>query len=170
VKKLPLLIACVLACSAAVAQEQASPSDHEAMRQQKADAAFTDSDRNHDGKLSLAEWQAARNQKLAEQFRKLDANNDGALSQDEMRQAHEHHGMGGHHQGGEGMREKMQALDTDHDGAWSRAEIGDQLPRLSENFDSIDSNHDGKITREEMRAGRESMRAQSPSQPEPQSH
>ena len=164
-KKFPLLIACALACTAAIAQEQSSPVDGDAMRQerqQKADAAFADSDHNHDGKLSLAEWQAARNQKLAEQFRKLDANNDGALSQDELRQAHERrHGMGGHHQGGEGMRQKMQALDTDHDQALSRAEIGDKLPRLSENFDSIDNNHDGKITREEMRAAREAMHGKS---------
>jgi len=54
------------------------------------------------------------------------------------------------------MREKLRALDVDQDQALSRAEIGDSMPKLSENFDTIDSNRDGKLTREEMRAARES--------------
>jgi hypothetical protein len=46
----------------------------------------------------------------------------------------------------------MMALDTDKDGAFTRAELGNQAPRLTENFDKIDTNKDGKITRDEMRA------------------
>ena len=126
---------------------------------ERADAHFSESDGNRDGKLSLAEWQEARNKSLAEQFRKLDGNNDGTLTKEEMHQAREQrHQMraGRRGQAGE-MREKLRALDTNQDQALSRAEIGDRMPKLSENFDTIDSNRDGKLTREEIRAARESM-------------
>jgi Ca2+-binding EF-hand superfamily protein len=160
VNKSIVLVMCVLASSIVFAEET-SPTDNEARKLQmreRADAHFSESDRNRDGKLSFAEWQEARNKTLAEQFRKLDGNNDGALTQDEMRQAREQrHQMRGGRRGEAGaMREKLRALDVDQDQALSRAEIGDSMPKLSENFDTIDSNRDGKLTREEMRAARES--------------
>jgi len=160
-----LLASCVLVSSMALAAEpmqSGNEGGREQMRE-RAQAHFAESDQNHDGKLSLAEWQAARNKTLAEQFRKLDGNNDGALTQEEMRQAHEQRKqMRGERRGqAGGMREKLRTLDTNQDQALSRAEIGDQLPKLSENFDSIDSDRDGKLTRDEIRAARESMHGKS---------
>lgn len=159
-----LLVVCVLATSAVVAAETL-PVDKEARRaqmRQEAEAHFTEADRNRDGKLNYAEWEAARQDRMREQFAKLDSNKDGHLTQDEMRQAHQQrHQMRSARRQEMGVRrEKLRALDTNQDQALSRAEIGDQMPRLSENFDRIDSNRDGKLSREEIRASRESMRAQ----------
>lgn len=52
----------------------------------RAEARFNESDRNHDRKLSLAEFQQARNQRLARRFARMDGNKDGGLSQAELRQ------------------------------------------------------------------------------------
>jgi Ca2+-binding EF-hand superfamily protein len=157
-----ILVLCALASSFVVAQEPGA-AKRDAHRQQmhaKAQARFDESDRNHDRKLSLAEFQQARNQRLAEQFARLDANKDGGLTEDEMRQglrqgrqmhaARRHAGMA--------AREKMRALDANHDQALSRAEIGDRMPRLAQDFDRLDSNRDGKLSRDEIRAGRQAMR------------
>jgi Ca2+-binding EF-hand superfamily protein len=164
VNKTLLVALCVFGASVALAQQPAS-GNRDARRaemQAKADARFKQSDSNHDGKLSQAEWRAAREQRLAEEFARLDANKDGGLTADEMRQgfrarqqmraSHRHAGMA--------MREQMRALDVDHDQALSRAEIGERMPRLSQNFDRIDSNHDGNLSREEMRAARDLLRQQ----------
>jgi len=120
----------------------------------KAEARFNQADRNHDGKLSFDEMQAAANQRLRERFDRLDSNHDGGVSLDEMRQGRQHggdmHGQGREHW--KAMHEKLQALDTNHDQALTKQEIGSAFPRLSENFDRLDTNHDGKLTREEMHA------------------
>jgi len=160
----PLLLAICVAISSAAFAQAPDATDREARRQQmreKAEARFTASDRNRDGKLSFAEWQEARNKKMSEQFRKLDGNNDGALSQDELRQGHQQRRQmrGAHRQQAEARRTKLRALDIDKDQALTRAEIGDRMPKLSENFERIDSNRDGKLTREEIRAARATMRA-----------
>jgi Ca2+-binding EF-hand superfamily protein len=162
VKKTLLLVLCAVTTAAAFAQQPAGADrdrHHQDMRA-KAEARFSASDRNHDGKLSLAEFQQARDQRLAEQFARLDANKDGGLSQDEMRQGR-HAGRlmrASHRHAGMAMREKLRALDTDHDQALSRAEIGQRMPRLAQQFDRLDGNRDGKLSREELRAGRESLR------------
>lgn len=158
-----LLVMCVAISSTAFAQAP-NPTDSQARRQQmreKAEARFTESDRNRDGKLSFAEWQDARSKQLSEQFRKLDGNNDGTLSQDELRQGHRQRRQmrGAHRQQAEARRARLRALDVNKDQALTRAEIGDRMPKLSENFESIDSNRDGKLTREEIRAARATMRA-----------
>jgi hypothetical protein len=46
---------------------------------------------------------------------------------------------------------KLRELDRDGDQALSRAGIGDQLPRLGENFDLLDSDRDGKLARGDAR-------------------
>lgn len=115
--------------------------------------AFAEADSNRDGRLTLAEFQAARSRKLAEQFQRMDGNRDGALTADEMSQARrEHRQMRASRRGG------IKALDSNGDQALSRAEIGDKMPRLTENFDSIDLDHDGRLDRTELRAGREALR------------
>lgn len=56
------------------------------------------------------------------------------------------------------MRAKLMAMDTDHDGKWSRAEwiAGGRKER---GFDMMDTNRDGHLTMDEIRAGREKMKA-----------
>jgi Ca2+-binding EF-hand superfamily protein len=145
--------------SVALAQ-QAAPTDARPRADRRAEA-FAESDANRDGRLSLAEFQAARSRKLAEQFQRMDGNRDGALTPEEMqdarreqrqlRSSRRHQGMARH--------EGMKALDKNGDQALSRAEIGDRMPRLSENFDSIDLDDDGRLDRTELRAGREALRA-----------
>ena len=58
------------------------------------------------------------------------------------------------------MRAELRALDSNQDQALTRAEIGDRMPRLSENFARIDADHDGRITRAELRLARQVLRAQ----------
>ena len=57
-------------------------------------------------------------------------------------------GRGGH-------RERLRALDTDGDSQLSKAEIGNSMPRLAADFDRLDADRDGRLSREEIRAGRE---------------
>jgi len=147
---------------------QSQNSDRHAQMQAKAQERFNAIDTNHDGKLSYAEIQ--NNPKHRERFDKADLNHDGGLSQDELKQAHEQHKQKRQERRGQ-MREKMQAvkekmqrLDTDKDQALTRAEIGNEMPKLLENFSIIDGNNDGKITREEMRIARMAMRADRQSQ------
>jgi hypothetical protein len=87
----------------------------------------------------------------------MDTNRDGGVTREELRAAHEER-RGRRHERREGMRGKMharlQALDTDHDQALTKAELGDAMPRLAERFDAIDADKDGRLTREEMRAAR----------------
>ncbi|MEO8162128.1 MAG: EF-hand domain-containing protein, partial [Arenimonas sp.] len=153
-KNTPILLAGLLAVSAAAFAQTATDTDargeHRQQRQQRADAAFNQSDSNHDGKLSQSEWQSARMRESADKFRSLDSNRDGKLSREELQAAH------AKHQGGRagGLREKMRGLDTDGDQQLSRAEIGEQMPRLAQDFDRIDANHDGKLSREELQAAR----------------
>ena len=56
------------------------------------------------------------------------------------------------------MRAKLLGMDTDHDGKWSRAEwlAGGRKAR---GFDMIDADHDGFLTIDELRSGREKMKA-----------
>jgi Ca2+-binding EF-hand superfamily protein len=152
-------------------------------RQAKMQARFDASDSNRDGKLSYAEIQNStahlermdsnRDGKLSDaemqnpmhraRFDKADANRDGALTIEEMRQAHQAN-KNARRERKEQMREKLQRLDANQDQALSRAEIGNEMPKLLENFDIFDGNNDGKITREEMQIARKAMYAEGQSQ------
>lgn len=52
----------------------------------------------------------------------------------------------------EQLRARVQAADTDRDGAISRAEAQAGLPRLAERFDDLDADGDGRLTRAEMQS------------------
>jgi Ca2+-binding EF-hand superfamily protein len=156
-KRSLIFLALALSAGLALAETATVSGKHDGEhgdRHAKAEARFNEVDSNHDGKLSFAEMQAAEQQRLKERFDRLDADHDGGVSLAEMRQAHEHRGdMREHrHEHWQEMHEKLQALDTNHDQALTKQEIGDAFPRLTENFDRLDANHDGKLTREEMHA------------------
>ncbi len=150
----------------AVAQDQSK--DRRAQMQAKAQERFQALDSNRDGKLSYAEFQ--NNPKQRERFEKADLNRDGGLTQDELKQAHQQNKQMRQERRAKGRekmqaaRQKMQRLDADKDQALTRSEIGNEMPKLLENFAVIDGNNDGKITGEEMRIARLAMRAERQSQ------
>lgn len=166
-KVIPLVAVGLMAASFfAVAQDQSK--DRRAEMQAKAQERFQTLDANRDGKISYAEFQ--NNPKQRERFDKADLNRDGGLTQDEIKQAHQLNKQMRQERRSKGRekmqaaREKLQQLDTNKDQAFTRAEIGNEMPKLLENFDLIDGNNDGKITREEMRIARMAMRAERQSQ------
>ncbi len=167
-KKVIPLIALSLMTVSLFAAAQSQTTDRKAQMQAKAQERFQTLDTNRDGKLSYAELQ--NNPKHRERFDKVDLNHDGGLSQDEMKQAHQEKRQQRQERRANGrekmqaVRQKMQALDTNKDQAFTRAELGNSMPKLSENFSIIDGNNDGKITREEMKIARMAMRAERQSQ------
>ena len=113
-------------------------------------------DANGDGVIDRAE--AAKMPRFAEQFDKLDANKDGRITAEERPQRGMRDGKGG--QGGrDAMRGRMQEMDTDKDGRFSRAELAGR-DRILQNFGAIDSNKDGMLSREEMHAYHKTHRGQ----------
>ncbi|MBL8377828.1 MAG: EF-hand domain-containing protein [Burkholderiales bacterium] len=57
------------------------------------------------------------------------------------------------------FEERFKKADTNGDGALTRAEAEQGMPRIAENFAAIDTNGDGKVTPEEIRAAMERRRA-----------
>jgi len=155
-KRLPLLLSTLLVSGTVLAQTAAPPppdAGRDRMRdhmRERAEQKFNEADSNHDGNISQSEWQSASLREAKEHFTRLDANRDGKVSRAEMDQARSEH-MGRHGERGGRMR----ALDTDGDQQLSRAEIGDKMPKLAADFDRLDGNRDGKLSRDEIRAGRE---------------
>jgi Ca2+-binding EF-hand superfamily protein len=158
--KLPLVIVTcgLLAASLAVAQT-AKPRHGE--RGERAAQRFAASDTNRDGRLSLGEFERARSQRIAEQFARLDANKDGSLTQEEMRQARRQHRerREAHRHERMAMRERLKGLDANGDQALTRAEIGDKAPTLAAHFADFDLDRDGRLSRDEIRAGRQALRS-----------
>ncbi|MGH8104955.1 MAG: EF-hand domain-containing protein [Arenimonas sp.] len=167
-KKVIPLIALGLMSASLLAMAENQPTDRRAEFQAKAQERFQSLDTNRDGKISYAEFQ--NNPKQRERFDKADLNRDGGLTQEELKQAHQERMKQRQERRAKGRekmraaREKLQSLDVNKDLALTRAEIGNQMPKLLENFDVIDGNNDGKITREEMRLARMAMRAERQSQ------
>ena len=127
----------------------------------RAKARFNQADRNSDGQLSLTEMQDGQDQRLAEKFARLDGNKDGGVSRAEMAQVQQQRKAQrqARHARRQAMRGKLKVLDSNQDQALTRAEIGDRMPRLKENFERLDVDHDGRITREELRLPRQWLRA-----------
>ena len=167
-KKVIPLIAISFMSMSLLAAAQSQTTDRKAQMQAKAQERFQSLDGNRNGKLSYAELQ--NNPKHRERFDKADLNHDSGLSQDEIKQAHQEKKQLRQERRTKGRekmqaaRQKMQALDTNKDQALTRAELGNEMPKLSENFSIIDGNNDGKITREEMKIARLAMRAERQSQ------
>jgi Ca2+-binding EF-hand superfamily protein len=112
--------------------------------------AAADTDRN--GVLSRAE--VARSlPRLAARFDEIDRNRDGNLSPEELRAR----GRGGAGEGG--FAEHFRRADANGDGALTRAEAEQALPRLGAKFDRVDANHDARLTLDELRRYFDARRA-----------
>ncbi len=58
-----------------------------------------------------------------------------------------------------GFAEHFRRADADGDGALTRAEAEQALPRLAAKFDRIDANHDARLTPDELRRYFDARRA-----------
>ena len=102
------------------------------------------------------------NERLAKNFDRVDANADGELSRDELRAMHAKMRQHGRKAGRRMsyMQGLMKGMDDDGNGAISRAELGDKVPKLVENFAAIDTDGNNELSREEMRAFHQARRAE----------
>lgn len=145
--------ALVLASSMAMAQDKGG--DREAKRAQwqaKAEARFVEADKDRNGFIDRVEAQFL-GERMVTHFDRIDADKDGRLSREELAQARNKARRGGQKMRGHMafQRGLFIGMDDDGDGAISRAELGNKMPRWSENFDAIDANNDGKLSKEELR-------------------
>lgn len=154
------LICTALVLASGLAFAKDAGGDREARRaewQARAEARFVEADKDRDGRIDRVEA-GFFGERLVRHFDRIDADKDGELTREEMAQARRQ--MAGHH-GGQRMR-AMQAyqrglfkgMDDDGNGAISRAELGDKMPRWSENFAAIDADGNGELSAEELKAHR----------------
>ncbi len=115
--------------------------------------AAADADRN--GALSRAEVERSL-PRLAPRFDALDGNRDGNLSPQELR-ARAGDRRGGAGEGG--FAEHFRRADADGDGALTRTEAEQALPRLGAKFDRIDADRDERLTPDELRRYFDARRA-----------
>jgi hypothetical protein len=160
------LICTALVLASGLAFAQDAGADREARRaewQARAEARFVEADKDRDGRLDKVEAQAL-GERLARNFDRVDADSDGELTREEMAQARRQ-AAGARH----GKRMKMmqayqrglfKGMDDDGNGAISRAELGDKMPRWAEQFTAIDADANGELSREEMKAHRQKVRAE----------
>lgn len=162
-KRLLALSVSLAVAGIAFAQTGGDPSAaREGRPREPGSAIFDRQDLNHDGKVTLAEFQQAERERQQKLFERLDRDHDGAITREEVQALREEHRGKVRERRGERQErmEQLRGLDADGDQQLSRAEIGDKLPRLSENFAAIDGNNDGKLSRDELRAAREAKRAE----------
>jgi hypothetical protein len=146
--------ALVLASSLALAQDK--DGDREARRaewQAKAEARFVEADKDRNGYIDRVEAQFL-GERMVTHFDRIDADSDGRLSREELAQARQKARRGGQKMRGHMAYQRglFVGMDDDGDGAITRAELGEKMPRWSENFASIDANSDGKLSKEELQA------------------
>jgi len=154
-KHLAVVMGLLLAGAASAATPATTnPADRAAKnaeRQAQADSRFRTADANADGKLNAAEWAALGQGKAIADFAHVDADADGGIRPDELPNARRQKATAATG----AARERLAALDANQDGAWTRDELGEQAPRLSQNFATLDADGDGRLTREELRAARD---------------
>lgn len=160
----PLIAAALILTSGLCAAQSSIDPQQEARRAQReaqALARFNAADLDKDGGIDRVEARAL-GPRLVEHFERVDADQDGSLDAREIGRARAH--MYAQGQRGQArmafLRGLFIGLDDDGDGAVSRAELGNKLPRLAEAFGDIDDNADGKLSKEEMRAHRMQRQAE----------
>lgn len=110
---------------------------------------FEKADTNKDGKLTLAEAKAGMPQ-IARFFSLLDTQKRGYLTREQVAAAGQLFTRIEIAQWRERNAQAFAALDTDHDGTVSRAELEAKMPRLAKSFDFLDENHDGTLSPSEF--------------------
>lgn len=95
---------------------------------------------------------------LERRFDQMDTNHDGVVSREEVRaftnarkqqrEAREHV----RDEREQRLRERVERADVDRDGAVTRAEARQRMPRVYQHFDEIDTDRDGSVSAEEIRA------------------
>lgn len=124
---------------------------------------FKAADTDGNGMLSRAEAGRAA-PRLAKSFDAIDANRDGQISPEDIRVwRRTAKGERRVKAAGTDAQAKFDGhfsrADSDGDGALSRAEAAQGLPRVAAKFDRIDKDGNGRVTREEMRAWLDARRA-----------
>ena len=160
------LICTALVLASGLAFAQDAGADREARRaewQAKAEARFVEADKDRDGRIDKVEVQAFGD-RMVRNFDRIDANRDGEIERSEMADARRHAAQGKRHQRMRTMhayqRGLFKGMDDDGNGAISRAELGDKMPRWSEKFEAMDANRDGKLSQGEVGDYRRAMRAE----------
>jgi hypothetical protein len=132
-----------------------------AEREAQAQARFAAADVDKDGGIDRVEARAL-GPRVVDHFDRVDGNKDGSLDARELGRARAHARAQGHQ--GQARKAFLRGLfiglDDDGDGAISRAELGDKLPKLAASFAQIDRDSDGRISKEEMRAHRMQRQAE----------
>ncbi len=150
---LPLALLAAVALSGANATKAASPRVNQFEAWRKADA-------NGDGGLSREE--ARRLPRLARQFDVIDRDSDGIISGAEVRAwrgaARGEKQATARAAAPKGVDEILRIADRNGDGALSRAEFDQGLPRFARRFDRIDTDGDGSLARGELGRWLESLR------------
>ena len=111
-----------------------------AARGGKLDAMLDKADTDQDGRITRAEFLAARRA----MFDRLDRNHDGVVSKDDFGRLRRFRAKAA-----DQIDSFIAAVDADHDGVASRAEL-DAAPATA--FDLMDKNHDGAIDQAERTA------------------
>jgi hypothetical protein len=113
------------------------------------DSRFARADTDRNGVLSRAEVDRGL-PGIATRFNEVDRSRDGNLSPEELRAWSASRKAADRKREG-GFAEHFRRADANSDGALTRAEVDQALPRLGTKFDRIDANGDGKLTQDELR-------------------
>lgn len=142
--------------------------DCQAQMHERHEARVKAADSDGDGALSKAEAEKAL-PGLAGHFEAVDKDKDGKVTVAELDAARAAGVHGGPGYGRRGMgpgadpeawqaqrherhEARVNAADTDKDGALSKTEVDKALPRLASRFEAVDADHDGKLTVAELDA------------------
>lgn len=140
-KRLLILVACVLILLTSISVLAQDPQGRPAPRQRRSpnrEKMMKRMDINNDGAISRDEWKGK-----PEAFDKIDKNGDGSLTREEL-------GAAASRQGG-----RLNQMDTNNDGQISR----DEWKGAPKRFDRLDANVDGVVTKEEIRSARQNRQS-----------
>jgi len=117
-----------------------------------AQGRFAAADTDGNGVLSRAEVERAL-PRHASRFAAIDVNGDGNLSPEELRAYSRARGSRARNAPTESaFADHFRRADLDRDGALTKAEAEQGLPRVAQKFERIDANGDGRLSLEELQA------------------